>query len=381
MVEQISAVGGHDWSLSTTLLGVERAIADLRRGAIDLLAGDGGALLVLAAENADRANLARLRSLTDSGLSVALTGRRAHALGHGNQETAVVRAAFADVLIPELVHTLADPTATDATSLPPPVSLEAVSENSLAYGAITMTKLARLLPAAVIAPVPNPRLAYLAAWANAEELLLVEWDDVRAYRTLAARALSLVADANVPLADAEMARVYAFRPRDGATEHVAVVIGDPKPQEPVLTRLHSQCFTGDLLGSLRCDCGDQLRTAIAAMRDQGSGVLLYLAQEGRGIGLANKLRAYALQDAGLDTVDANAQLGFDDDERVYMPAAEMLRQLGYKRVRLMTNNPAKITALGRWGIEVTERVPLTTAPNKHNARYLDTKRSRSGHII
>ena len=256
-----------------------------------------------------------------------------------------------------------------------------MAEDSLAFGAIAMTKLARLLPAAIIAPVPDARLAYLSAWANAEELLLVEWDDIRAYRTLAARALSKVAEADVPLADAEPARVYAFRPRDGATEHVAVVIGKPDPESAVLTRLHSQCFTGDLLGSLRCDCGDQLRGAIAAMREQGGGVLLYLAQEGRGIGLANKLRAYALQDAGLDTVDANAQLGFDDDERAYMPAAEMLRLLGYERVRLMTNNPGKIAALGRWGVEVTERVALTTVPNKHNARYLDTKRDRSGHLF
>ncbi len=381
MVEDISTAAGTDWTLSTTLLGVERAIADLRRGAIDVLAGAGGALLVLAAENADRANLARMRSLTDRGLSVALTGQRAQALGHGDQVKGMVRAAYAGDLSPELVHTLADPTAGDATSMPPPISLEAVAEDSLAFGAIAMTKLARLLPAAIIAPVPDARLAYLSAWANAEELLLVEWDDIRAYRTLAARALSKVAEADVPLADAEPARVYAFRPRDGATEHVAVVIGKPDPESAVLTRLHSQCFTGDLLGSLRCDCGDQLRGAIAAMREQGGGVLLYLAQEGRGIGLANKLRAYALQDAGLDTVDANAQLGFDDDERVYMPAAEMLRLLGYKRVRLMTNNPGKIAALGRWGVEVTERVALTTVPNKHNARYLDTKRDRSGHLF
>jgi GTP cyclohydrolase II len=149
----------------------------------------------------------------------------------------------------------------------------------------------------------------------------------------------------------------------------------------VLTRLHSECFTGDLLGSLRCDCGDQLRGAIAEIARAGSGVLLYLAQEGRGIGLVNKLRAYQLQDAGFDTVDANEQLGFDADERVYLPAAEMLRQLGISRVRLLTNNPEKVAALTRCGIAVVERVPHIFPANDHNERYLRTKASRSGHLL
>jgi GTP cyclohydrolase II len=361
---------------------VERAVADLRRGGIVVLAGDGGALLVQAAESATRPSLARLRALAGHTVSIAVTGRRAMVLGYVPDADGVVRIAFAGDIAAETVQALADPTSPVSATTPPPVTVEAVPRDSLASGAVDMAKLARLLPAAVIAAVPTARLGYLAAWANAEDLLLVELDDVRAYRTLAARALRKVGEAQVPLAEAEDARVIAFRPRDGAMEHVAVIIGNPDPAgDAVLTRLHSQCFTGDLLGSLRCDCGEQLRSAVATMRAQGGGVLLYLAQEGRGIGLANKLRAYALQDAGFDTVDANEQLGFDDDERVYMPAAEMLRQLGYTRVRLMTNNPAKVTALGRWGIEVKERIALTIPPNRHNARYLDTKRTRSGHLF
>jgi GTP cyclohydrolase II len=146
-------------------------------------------------------------------------------------------------------------------------------------------------------------------------------------------------------------------------------------------RLHSECFTGDLLGSLRCDCGDQLRGAIAEIARAGSGVLLYLAQEGRGIGLVNKLRAYQLQDDGFDTVDANEQLGFDADERVYLPAAEMLRQLGFERVRLLTNNPEKVAAMTRCGIGVVERVPHVFPANGHNERYLRTKATRSGHWL
>src|SRR5690606_3029352 len=151
--------------------------------------------------------------------------------------------------------------------------------------------------------------------------------------------------------------------------------------EPVLTRLHSECFTGDLLGSLRCDCGDQLRGAIAEIARHGSGLLLYLAQEGRGIGLVNKLRAYRLQDGGADTLEANLQLGFDADERVYLPAAEMLRRLGFQRVRLMTNNPEKVAALARCGIAVVERVPHVFPANGHNDHYLRTKATKFGHMF
>ena len=183
----------------------------------------------------------------------------------------------------------------------------------------------------------------------------------------------------MPLQGAEDARVHAFRPRDGGPEHLAIVIGQPDTSQPVLVRLHSECFTGDLLGSLRCDCGDQLRGAIQAIAQAGGGVLLYLAQEGRGIGLVNKLRAYRLQDAGVDTLDANIALGFDADERVYLPAAEMLRQLGIGEVRLLTNNPDKLAALAACGIPVRARVPHAFPSNGHNERYLATKAERFGH--
>jgi GTP cyclohydrolase II len=215
----------------------------------------------------------------------------------------------------------------------------------------------------------------------AEGLNSVSTAEINSYQSASALSLRAVAEARVPLVDAENARVIAFRPSDGGTGHIAIVIGDPDPRQPVLTRLHSECFTGDLLGSLRCDCGDQLRGAIAAISRAGSGVLLYLAQEGRGIGLVNKLRAYNLQDAGLDTFDANEQLGFDADERVYLPAAEMLRQLGFSRVRLLTNNPDKVAALTRCGIEVAERVPHVFPSNEHNERYLATKKTRQGHLL
>jgi len=189
----------------------------------------------------------------------------------------------------------------------------------------------------------------------------------------AAAGLERVAEARVPLADAENARLIAFRPRDGGGEHLALLIGAPDPAAPVLVRLHSECFTGDLLASLRCDRRDQLRGAIAAIARAGGGVLLYLAQEGRGIGLLNKLRADQLQDAGFDTLDANEQPGFDVDEGVYLPAAEMLRQLGFGTVRLLTNNPDKVVAMGRYGIRVAERVSHVFPSSGYNERYLCTK--------
>ena len=190
-----------------------------------------------------------------------------------------------------------------------------------------------------------------------------------------------VGAARLPTDVSRAGRVHLFRPDDGGPEHCALEIGDPDPARPVLVRLHSACFTGDVLGSRRCDCGPQLRGAMAAMAAEGGGVLLYLAQEGRGIGLANKLRAYALQEAGLDTVEANHWLGFEDDPRDFRIGAQLLERLGVGRVRLLTNNPAKVEILRAHGIDVVERVPLRVPRTEQNARYLATKAAKSGHLL
>ena len=232
-----------------------------------------------------------------------------------------------------------------------------------------------------ISPGPSFVFVVRTAVAQSRDVLAVDAEAVAAYGPVGAAPLQRVAEARVPLAGAEDARVIAFRPEDGGEEHLAIVIGAIDAARPVLTRIHSECLTGDLLGSLRCDCGDQLKGAIAAIGAAGEGVLLYLAQEGRGIGLVNKLRAYELQDRGADTVEANRQLGFDPDERIYQPAAEMLRQLGFDRVRLMTNNPEKVAGLARCGIVVTERVPHVIPANGHNESYLRTKATRLGHMF
>ena len=175
-----------------------------------------------------------------------------------------------------------------------------------------------------------------------------------------------------------MARFVVFRDALGV-DQVAIIIGKPNFAEPVPVRLHSACLTGDVFGSRRCDCGDQLQLALTRLESLGGGVILYLAQEGRGIGLANKMRAYRLQDAGLDTRDANTMLGFEDDERDYGTAAMMLRTLNCTRIVLLTNNPAKLDGLTKAGIEIAARVPLEAPINSHNRRYLTTKAVRSGH--
>jgi GTP cyclohydrolase II len=194
------------------------------------------------------------------------------------------------------------------------------------------------------------------------------------------RSVEIVARARLPLEGLPPAQIVAFRASDDGQEHVALVVG-AFGGKPPLVRLHSECLTGDVFGSLKCDCGPQLREALRIIGDAGGGVLLYLRQEGRGIGLANKVRAYSLQDRGLDTVDANRRLGFADDERDYGHAAAMLRALGIDRVRLLTNNPDKVTGLEAAGIGVEERVAHQMPANPHNADYLATKRKRSGHLL
>ena len=364
---------------------LDAAIVALRRGESVLLVGAGGALLALAAEFADDANLRRLRAVADRPLRMVVTRRRAIALGFAGRDggvggEAALSGAVSIALAPEItaaiIRNLADPAASLGVE-PPGIGPAPLPAEGGELAAVALAKLAALLPAAVILPLAAPEAAFVR---RRSDVAVVDIADILTRRAAMA-GLTRVAEARVPLADAEDARLIAFRPGDGGSEHLAILIGTPDPAQPALVRLHSACFTGDVLASLRCDCGEQLRGAIAAIAKAGGGVLLYLAQEGRGIGLVNKLRAYKLQDAGFDTVDANEQLGFDADERVYLPAAEMLRQLGFTAVRLLTNNPDKVAALERNGVRVAERVPHVVPANGHNERYLRTKATRSGHLL
>ncbi|MPZ30397.1 MAG: GTP cyclohydrolase II [Rhodospirillales bacterium] len=377
---------------ATALAAVERALAELRRGGIVVLRDDDGAGgLVIAAEACGPRALQRLQGLAQQAPVLVTTRRRAEAIGMeipphiagGMGETNkpitldLPEGVPADVILqPHETEEAGRHAALRYLSRP-----VASHAPVIAATAIELAKLARLLPAVVLGPLTRDAKNKRRDWARDQDLVYVDAADVLAYEEISARNLQQVAQAHVPLEGAENARILAWRPSDGGKEHLAIVVGEIDPTEPVLIRLHSECFTGDLLGSLRCDCGVQLRGAIAEIAKRGSGVLLYLAQEGRGIGLVNKLRAYELQDDGFDTIDANEQLGFDADERIYAPAATMLSRMGIKRVRLMTNNPQKISQLERYGIEVAERVAHSFPANGHNENYLRTKAERAGHML
>ncbi|MGO1119516.1 GTP cyclohydrolase II [Rhodovibrionaceae bacterium A322] len=349
---------------------VDRAISDLRRDLpVRLVDAKGKAYLILAADSLAQPNLSDLMEMGAGSAALLLTNRRTAFLGLESDDP-VLAFDLTDVSA-ETALKLANPTIgleDQAGKLPPRVYLTPGAMEA----AIALAKSARLLPAMIMVrddDVARPTL------------LSVTEKQVVHYRERASQSLTRVADARVPLFDSEHTRIIAFRPADGGREHLAIQVGELREGLPPLIRLHSECYTGDLLGSLRCDCGDQLRGAIQAMASEGSGLLLYLAQEGRNIGLVNKLRAYTMQDRGSDTLDANEILGHEADERLYQPAAEILRHLDVSKVRLLTNNPEKVDGLTSCGVEVVERVPHFFPANGHNETYLKTKAQRFGHHL
>ncbi len=323
---------------SVTVVAVETASDEMLR----LVDPSSTARLLISGHRAAALSLANLRDAAEPGRPVLIE-----------------RSPWLDG---ESAKALADP-GLDLSRAPlgplRPVALEAEAE---ARAALRLARRAGLLPA-------------LWLVGAVEGAAAVAIDDLRAD----AADVALVARAKLPIEGLPDTQIAAFRAADDGQEHVALIIG-AFGGEPPLVRLHSECLTGDVFGSLKCDCGPQLREALRLIGEAGGGVLLYLRQEGRGIGLANKLRAYALQDRGLDTVDANMRLGFADDERDYAHAAAILRALGIDRVRLLTNNPAKAGGLETAGIAIAERVPHAMPPNPHNADYLATKRRKSGHL-
>jgi GTP cyclohydrolase II len=266
---------------------------------------------------------------------------------------------------------IADPALDLAAPLKGPFRAEALPWRAEAEAAMELALLAGILPAFLVAPEP------------AGESVAVSVEDLAAWRNTS--ALAIAARAHLPIDAAGEGEIVAFRSPDDMREHAALVIGARSADRVPLVRLHSECLTGDVFGSLKCDCGPQLDGALAAMAEEaangGWGVLLYLRQEGRGIGLINKLRAYRLQDQGFDTLEANRRLGLPDEARDFPIAARMLDLLGINAVRLLTNNPAKVAALGAAGITVAERVPHSLPTNPHNERYLATKRDGAGHLL
>ncbi len=347
----------HGWPIAMAggpvLLPVETAIA---------AQAQSGTMLITAARAATL-NLANQRAAAYASSHVA-----SHSGPQTHMPVLIRRAEPFDL---QTALPIADPALDLATPLKGPFKAQTLEWTETAVAALELARIAGILP------------AFLVDAANAGEAESVAAGDLDDWRDVA--RLAIATHAHLPVAASPDARIVAFRSADDMREHIALVFGNQCAERTPLVRLHSECLTGDILGSLKCDCGPQLHTAMEAMaaeaRNGGWGILLYLRQEGRGIGLVNKLRAYSLQDQGFDTVDANRRLGLPDEARDFQVAARMLDLLNAGAIRLMTNNPAKVDALTGAGIAVAQRVPHQMADNPHNRDYLQTKRDRSGHIL
>ena len=339
-----------------------RALTDLRMGlpvVIDL----PKPLVVCAAETLTQDRLVSLRALGE--VQAVISKWRAVTLKISTYDEDVARFLVPVSADAGWCHAVADPILDMSYPMKGPFRTIRGGEVHGQRAAVALLKAAHLLPMAITVCTSQPlsTLTHLPA-----EILLDT-------------GFEHVVSATLPLQVSQAGRLHVYRPRGGGDEHYAVEIGSPDRAAPLLTRLHSACFTGDILGSLKCDCGPQLTGALAQMGNEGAGVLLYLNQEGRGIGLANKMRAYALQNQGFDTVEANHRLGFEDDERDFQIGAELLKSLGFSVIRLMTNNPNKVARLEEQGLNVIERVPLIVCGTDQNRSYLQTKAEKSGHLL
>lgn len=351
------------WFGDAGRLSVQRAVHELRTGRPVRLTSGKRALIVASADMLGGERIAAWNMASADAVGLILPAPRLRHLG---------------IIMPGPAHvSLTDLSAQDITvalmAVKPDVPLLTHrAADGLEASALELVKRAYLLPAAVVLPAMDDVHG---------DMIAVDAAAVDTFHDRSARELTVAARTRVPLSDAEDAEFVVFRGGDGLRDQIAVVIGNPDPKKPVLTRLHSACLTGDLFGSLKCDCGDQLRLAVGEIAAAGSGVLLYLDQEGRGIGLLNKMRAYGLQELGHDTVDADAVLGYGPDERRYGIAGAMLALLGFHKITLMTNNPEKISALEDFGVNVVGHQRLIGSVNPHNENYLNTKAARAGHLL
>ena len=368
------------------LLSVERAISDLRRGYPVIIRNHekNQSVLVFSADTVSEEALLHANAALGS-CSVVLTGTRIKKITGQEAQNGSGKIPLAFPLDVQNLYLLAGIDLTKSPEAAQHLTGLIESTNALEESALEIVKLAELIPAAIIAPITKASLD----WINENQLLTVSLSDIASFKQHNTETLSHVCHAPLCLEGAEEAAIDVYRPLIGGSEHYAITIGNALKDQAPLVRIHSSCYTGDLLRSLKCDCGDQLHEAIHFMgekaqkgeKNDSGGIIIYLMQEGRGIGLTNKLRAYDLQAQGMDTVDANEVLGFDDDERLFLPAVRILELLGIQRIRLLTNNPRKAKGLEEHGVVVESCVPHIMEPHKHNDAYIQTKANRLGHTI
>ena len=348
-------------------ISVNRGLVEFHARRPVLVTGGGESLLVLPVDGLDAQRLAEFATLcAPAAPRLIITARRALALGLA--ATAPMALQLAAGYDANTILALVADAKIDGAFDVKPAGLAAAA-------AIQLVKLSQGLPAVLAANVAAENV-----FAFEPQIIAVEAEAVARFGDEAIRSLAIASEASVPLNSGMRTRFVIFRDAMGGNS-TAIIVGKPDFTKPVRVRLHSACLTGDVFGSRRCDCGDQLKLALARLEADGGGIILYLAQEGRGLGLANKMRTYQMQDDGLDTVDANTTLGFDDDERDYGIAARMLQMLNCTRVVLLTNNPAKLDGLAKAGIEIVSRMPLEAPINADNRRYLTAKAARAGHRL
>lgn len=367
MTGRATELGVNEANEPASAVTVERALSELRAGRPVLLVADAESALVVPAESLEAALAAEIAALASGPVRLALPAARLRRLGLADREEPGA------VALPGLDL---DRVAALALKLDARLDAPVAPARLLDRAALDLSALALILPPMLVAP--------MRAGLRPPFIPTVKADEIAAYRDAQRREVRLLSRAPVPLegADGAIATEFVvFRGGQGMRDQVAILVADPDLSQPVTVRLHSACLTGDLFGSLKCDCGDQLRSTVRWMAGNGGGVLLYLDQEGRGNGIANKMRAYRLQAEGFDTYDADEALGFEKDQRHFEFAAQMLKQLGVRSVRLMTNNPLKIAAMREAGLDVAEARRVLGRPSTHNVPYLESKRDRAGHLI
>ena len=370
---------------TTLTLKMKRAISELRSGGKVVISDNsfGTSILLMSAELIEKESVKKLSELALSRPNIILSSNRCNAIGIEvtNQPCSILIEnswTMNDIL------SLCMP----LTGYKIPTINGVITENntSIISYCLLILRQSRLLPAGLMSIISNVAPEKINQWTFKNNFIHVDVNDIKSYEQRSAESLVMAVRAKVPIAETENCEVIIFRPQDGGDEHFCLVFGktreiDNEFKNETLVRVHSQCITGDILDSLKCDCGQQLKQSIKIMAKADEGILIYLAQEGRDIGLLNKLRAYSLQETGMDTVEANQDLGFNDDERLYYPAKQMLSQLKINKVKLITNNPKKVEHLKKLGINVTKRIPIKINPNKYNENYLNTKSKKSGHIL